>query len=231
MTAMSHAHLKEEGSDGGSGASYRSSSEEGAFDGKSVSISPTNHFFTHAPPENWQAQGDNTILHMYRPPTAGSTIESTNALVAVFKQDPEGAAKLRTPNTACYHCKHRRIKCEDKIYTRTGRPFCSACVQRQGPCYWPPRFHPYLQADYLTARREQLLAEDPQRYHALLHAGKLDDELLAAFDPAKCPKPVSWTWRYNELSGRKEFDNVPPTGREKTPKRRKTLEDYWWDRW
>ncbi|EJU04523.1 hypothetical protein DACRYDRAFT_99096 [Dacryopinax primogenitus] len=231
--SQAQAYLKEEGSDGGSAQSYRSSSEEGTLDskGKAVSTSPTNQFFAHAPPENWQTRGDSTILHMYRPGTASASPKNTSALVAVFKQDPEGSAKLRTPNTACYHCKHRRIKCEDKIYTKAGRPFCSACVQRQGPCYWPPRYHPYLQADYLTVRRSELMQEDPQRYAALVSQGKLDDQLLGEFDASKCPKPISWTWRYNEHTGRKEFDNVPPTGKEKTPKRRKTLDDYWWDRW
>ncbi|EJT98890.1 hypothetical protein DACRYDRAFT_110227 [Dacryopinax primogenitus] len=115
------------------------------------------------------------------------------------------------PHVACYHCKHRKMKCDSKVYDRDGRPWCQPCIDRRGPCYWPPQYHQYIMEAHANAMaRGEVLTNN------------MDD-----FDPGKCFERTSWSWRRNLQTGRNEFDDKdePETRRRK---RRSRLYN-WWD--
>ncbi|KZT58419.1 hypothetical protein CALCODRAFT_494909 [Calocera cornea HHB12733] len=123
------------------------------------------------------------------------------------------------PHVACYHCKHRKMKCEGKVYDKDGRPWCQPCIDRQGPCYWPTTYHRYIMEDH---------AQAIARVHAALRGSPIAPESEPdAFDPNKCFERKSWSWGFNELTGRNEFDERPQQDGRK--RRRRAKVHNWWD--
>ncbi|KZO99784.1 hypothetical protein CALVIDRAFT_534207 [Calocera viscosa TUFC12733] len=165
------------------------------------------------------AQDNEEQVQYHTPPLSESVEDSEEESDPRRLYGMQCRKKNGHPHVACYHCKHRKMKCDGKVYDRDGRPWCEPCIERRGPCYWPATYHRYMMEDHAqaVARVQATLQGNPATY----------ESLPDRFDPNKCFERASWSWCYNPETGKNQFDENPQD--EGRKRRRRSRLYNWWD--